>query len=199
VALSAVAEEEQSAAAMGIPGRPLLVSPQRFVGEHSLASNRISGRSWPANAPRSLHGVRAGAPHHLDRDGGRRARRVPAAPQPEPDPPEVRIGVGVSTSLRCNGTLFPRWPRVRSTYVAGKMLSVPPPRLSGGSRRRARLLRLPAAEPVFQVRSSSPHYDFGNGSDRGAGALLQLGPSYGKFGSAKAGGSRMWTGTRFAF
>ena len=43
------------------------------------------------------------------------------------------------------------------------------------------------------------NYNFGGGLDLGAGALLQLGKSYTKFGDPAAGGSLVWTRARFRF
>lgn len=42
-------------------------------------------------------------------------------------------------------------------------------------------------------------YNFGNGLELAAGALIQLGKDYSKFGSAEAGGSVVWTRGRFSF
>lgn len=42
-------------------------------------------------------------------------------------------------------------------------------------------------------------YNFGNGFELGAGALLQLGQRYTKFGDPAAGGSLIWTRARFSF
>ncbi len=43
------------------------------------------------------------------------------------------------------------------------------------------------------------NYNFGNGFDLGAGALVYLGKPHGKFASAEAGGSLAWMRTRFQF
>jgi hypothetical protein len=43
------------------------------------------------------------------------------------------------------------------------------------------------------------NYNFGNGLDLGAGALVQLGKDYTKFGDPAAGGSVVWMRSRFAF
>ena len=43
------------------------------------------------------------------------------------------------------------------------------------------------------------HYNFGNGFELGAGALLQLGKRFTKFGDPAAGGSLLWTRVRFSF
>lgn len=42
-------------------------------------------------------------------------------------------------------------------------------------------------------------YNFGNGLELGAGALIQLGRGYTKFGDAAAGGSVVWTRGRYSF
>jgi hypothetical protein len=42
-------------------------------------------------------------------------------------------------------------------------------------------------------------YNFGNGLELGAGALVQLGQDYGKFGDPAAGGSLVWTRAKYGF
>lgn len=55
------------------------------------------------------------------------------------------------------------------------------------------------AEGFGAVIYPEVNYNFGNGFDLGAGALVYLGKPYGKFASAEAGGSLAWMRTRFQF
>ncbi|MEZ4294425.1 MAG: hypothetical protein R3B70_05580 [Polyangiaceae bacterium] len=65
---------------------------------------------------------------------------------------------------------------------------------------RVRIHHSPFSEEGFSmVVFPMLDYNFGNGLDLAAGALLQLGKDYTKFGDPAAGGSTVWTRGTFAF
>ena len=68
------------------------------------------------------------------------------------------------------------------------------------TRQRVRTSYSPFTEEGFSmVVYPEVNYNFGNGLDLGAGALIQLGKDYSKFGSAEAGGTVVWTRGKFQF
>lgn len=66
--------------------------------------------------------------------------------------------------------------------------------------KRVRIHHSPFSEEGFSmVVFPQVAYNFGNGLDLSAGALLQLGKDYTKFGDPAAGGSTVWTRGKFSF
>lgn len=66
--------------------------------------------------------------------------------------------------------------------------------------KRVRVHHSPFSEEGFSmVVYPEANYNFGNGLELAAGALLQLGKDYTKFGDPAAGGSTVWTRGKFSF
>jgi hypothetical protein len=73
-------------------------------------------------------------------------------------------------------------------------------RYDNGEGRRVTTFHSPVSADGFSaVIYPEVNYNFGNGLDLGAGALLQLGSEDTKFGDPGAGGSLVWTRARLAF
>ena len=70
--------------------------------------------------------------------------------------------------------------------------------LQAGERREIRYSPV-SSEGFSMVLFPELNYNFGGGFELGAGALLQLGKTYTKFGDPAAGGSLIWTRGRFSF